>query len=69
MLDRVLNTPLITHFQIKIFHDGGLYHIKTIPLICIANQWTGFYMIGSSVMKELMTDNEHKTLFCKSFNS
>ena len=23
------------------------------PLICSANQWTGFYMIQTSVMKEL----------------
>ena len=30
-----------------------LYHIEISPLICRANQWTGFYMIGTSVMKEL----------------
>ena len=35
------------------FHDGGRYHIETSPLICSANQWTGFYMITASVMKEL----------------
>ena len=35
------------------FHDGGLYHIETSPLICRSNQWTGFYMIGASVMKGL----------------
>ena len=29
------------------------YHIETSPLICSANQWTGFYMITASVMKEL----------------
>ena len=29
------------------------YHIKTSPLICGENQWTGFYMIAASVMKEL----------------
>ena len=34
--------------------DVGLYHIETSPLIYGANQWTGFYMIGTSVMKELM---------------
>ena len=27
------------------------YHIETSPLIWRANQWTGFYMIGTSVMK------------------
>ena len=37
----------------KLFPDGGHYHIKTSPLICSANQWTGFYMITTSVMKEL----------------
>ena len=30
------------------------YHIETSPLICSANQWTGFYMITASVMKELI---------------
>ena len=38
----------------KLFHDGGFYHIETSPLTCKANQWTGFYMIGTSVMKELL---------------
>ena len=28
------------------FQDGGrYYHTETSPLICSANQWTGFYMI------------------------
>ena len=36
-----------------LFHDGGSYHIETSPLNCIANQWTGFYMVGTSVMKKL----------------
>ena len=35
-------------------HDGGHYLIETSPLICFANQWTGFYMITASVMKELI---------------
>ena len=39
----------------KSFIDVGLYHIETSPLICRANEWTGFYMIGTSVMKELIT--------------
>ena len=38
---------------IKLFHDGGCYHIETSPLISKANQWTGFYLITASVMKEL----------------
>ena len=37
----------------ELFHDGGRYHIETSPLICGANQWTGFYMITASIMKEL----------------
>ena len=37
----------------KPFLDGGPYHIETSPLICTANQWTGFCMIGTSVMKKL----------------
>ena len=35
------------------FDDGGPYHIETIPLIRHANQWTSFYMIGTTVMKQL----------------
>ena len=47
------------NFQICIsvpltLHDGGRYHIETSPLICKSNQWTGFYMEGTSVMKELI---------------
>ena len=38
---------------IELFQDGGRYHIETSPLICFANQWTGFYMISATVMKEL----------------
>ena len=40
-------------FCIQLFHDGGRDHIETSPLICTANQWTRFYMITVSVMKEL----------------
>ena len=40
--------------DLKLFHDGGRYHIQTSPLICSVNQWTGFYMTAASVMKELM---------------
>ena len=44
----------------QLFHDVGLCLIETSPLICSANQWTGFYMIGVSVMKEL-TEKQHLT--------
>ena len=27
-----------------LFHDGGPYYIKTSPLICPSNQWTGLYI-------------------------
>ena len=32
--------------------NGGTNNIETSPLICRVNQWTGFCMIGTSVMKE-----------------
>ena len=38
----------------QLFHDGGPFHIETSPLICRVNQWTSFYMITASVMKELI---------------
>ena len=36
-----------------LFHDGGPYHIENSRWIWRANQRAGFYMIGTSVMKEL----------------
>ena len=36
----------------RLFHDGGRYHTENS-----ANQWTGFYMITASVMKELKSMN------------
>ena len=36
------------------FHDGGTYYIETSPLVCFANQLTGFYMIGASAVRDLM---------------
>ena len=38
----------------NIFHDGGPYYAETIPLICRINEWTGFFMTRTFVMKELM---------------
>ena len=41
-------------------HDGSLHHIETTTLICYANQWTGFYMAETSVMKELRAKSKRK---------
>ena len=43
---RSMNLKNVSQHFLKVFHDGGPYHIETSPLICIANQWTCFYMIG-----------------------
>ena len=37
-----------------ISHVGGPYHIESSPLICTASQWSVFYMIRTSVTKELI---------------
>ena len=42
-----------TGLFLQLFHDACPYYIETSPLICRTNQWTGFYMIRTSVMKEL----------------
>ena len=34
--------------------------METSPLICFENQWTSFYMVGTSVMKELKKLDEVK---------
>ena len=39
------------------FQGGGPYHLETSPLIFRAIQWTGLYMIGTSIMKELIKCN------------
>ena len=44
------------HDLVYLFHDGGPYHVETSPLIRSANLWTGFFMIGTSVIKELSKD-------------
>ena len=36
------------------FHDEVPYYIETTAMIYGANQWTGFCMIGTSFMKELI---------------
>ena len=41
-------------YVIILSHDGGPYHIEISPLIFRANQWTDFYILGISVMKELI---------------
>ena len=41
---------------IQHFHNGGPYKIENNPLICRTNQWTGFYMIKTSVTKEFNID-------------
>ena len=39
--------------NLQFFCDRGPSHIETSPRICRANQWTGFYIIGTSIMNEL----------------
>ena len=36
----------------QLVHDGYPYNTETTPLICSANLWAGFFMIGTFVMKE-----------------
>ena len=48
------NADIILAFlRVTLLYNGSPYHIGTSPLICRANQLTGFYMIGISAMKEL----------------
>ena len=35
-----------------LFHDGDSCRIEISPLICSGNQWTGFCIIETSVMKD-----------------
>ena len=49
----LLQSSDMQHYISSLFHDGSRYHVGTSPLICSKNQLTGFYMIGTSVMKVL----------------
>ena len=51
-------TPLTIQGTSQLFHKVGRYHVETSPLICCANQWTGFYMIGTFDMKKLKAKSE-----------
>ena len=53
MLTRNGNQALRFENFFQLFHDGGPYPMETSPLICYENQWTDFYMIGTSILKEL----------------
>ena len=52
------NVKVKTHgfLEFGFCYDGGSYHIETSPLICSSNQWTCFYIIGT-------TKRHQKTLF------
>ena len=54
-LGKFLTIPWISPFKTSglIFHEVGPYHTETCLKICRANQWTGFYMIRTCIMKEL----------------
>ena len=41
-------------------NDEGPYHIEISSLIGSANQFTGFYKIGTSIMKGLISNNFSK---------
>ena len=55
---------ILVFFVASLFHDGGPYHTKTSPLICSVNQWTGFCMIWTSVMKELNLHGSNVAIIC-----
>ena len=50
-LDPPLTRPSL--FRVNCFMKEIPIIIETCPFICYANQWNGFYMTGTSVMKEL----------------
>ena len=50
---KTANTFCIVTLIITFFTMEVPIIIETSPLICRVNHWTGFYIIGTSVMKEL----------------
>ena len=52
---KIFSVSIFPLYLFKLFHDGDLYHVETRSLIYFAKQWIGFYIIGTSLMKELST--------------
>ena len=50
---------------LQLVHDRCTYHMETSLLICRANQWAGFYMVETSIMKMLMLMLVHDNLLNK----
>ena len=48
-MEHFQETAFTVLFISLILNDGGPYRIV---INCRTNQWTGFYMIGTSVMKD-----------------
>ena len=51
----VLHQSMMTEYEANSFsltRDGAPYDIETSEVVYTANQLTGFYLIGSSVIKE-----------------
>ena len=67
--ERIMSWGLCFSVSIELFHGGGPYHIETNTLICRANQWTGFCMIGTFVMKELKYNSIHLIHFHRLFSN
>ena len=42
-------------YNLTLYHKGS-YHIETSPLICNPNQWTGFCLVRTSLMKEFTSN-------------
>ena len=57
MFDRAKNRPV--DLKLFIFNDLTISRRIANHEICIANQWTGYYMIGTSVMKELESSSQY----------
>ena len=52
-------------FDFLLFNSFMTEAVMTEAVICSANQWTGFYIITATVMKELMAKISNAILFTK----
>lgn len=46
-----LDAILFIYYLPYFFNDKGPYHIEVGSLLCKENQWAGFYMIGTFIIK------------------
>ena len=56
-LENILMQHLIVIRILRYVMNSYNSFMNEVPIICRANQWTGFYIIGITIVKDLMNNS------------